>query len=82
MKGRELGAIMGRHSLTVPDLALVMGVTNRSVFNWLSDNHQIPNSVSLLVKAFDQGIITVEWLANNLEASPEAEPPPKGTPAA
>ena len=76
MKGRELGAIMGRHSLTVPDLALVMGVTNRSVFNWLSDNHQIPNSVSLLVKAFDQGIITVEWLANNLERPPEAEPPP------
>ena len=76
MKGRELGAIMGRHSLTVPDLALVMGVTNRSVFNWLSDNHQIPNSVSLLVKAFDQGIITVEWLANNLERPPEADPPP------
>jgi hypothetical protein len=82
MKGRELGAIMGRHGLTVPDLALVMGVTNRSVFNWLSDNHQIPSSVSLLVKAFDQGIITVEWLANNLEASPEADTPFGGNPAA
>jgi hypothetical protein len=82
MKGRELGAIMEKHSLTVPDLALVMGVTNRSVFSWLSDNHQIPNSVSLLVKAFDQGIITVEWLANNLEAPPEADTPFGGNPAA
>ena len=76
MKSNQLGEFMGRHGLTVPDLALVTGVTNRTVFNWLSDVHQIPMSVILLCKAFDQGLITVKWLANNLERPPAASTPP------
>lgn len=75
MTSAELGQIMGKHGLNVPDLEFVMGVSRRTVFYWLS-GQPIPRPVVLLVKAFDQGLISVDWLANNLDAPPEGDPPP------
>lgn len=75
MKSAEFGQMMGRHGLTVPDIEMVMGVSRRTVFYWLSGN-PIPMSVQLLAKAFDEGLIPLDWLSANLEAAQaDAEPP-------
>jgi hypothetical protein len=57
---------MRRHALTASDIAWVSGVTVRQVRYYLSGAYPIPQSISLLLQAYDEGRIDSRWLVRQL----------------
>jgi len=61
-----LAEFMNRHALTASDIAWVVGVTVRQVRYYLSGAYPIPQSISLLLQAYDEGRIDSRWLVRHL----------------
>lgn len=57
---------MERHGLVQGDVALMCGVSDRSVRSWVSGQHAIPQSVTLLMQAVDDGKVDLGWLAETI----------------
>ena len=66
MTNLELQAWRQRHSFTQSDVAVMCGVSDRAVRNWLTGDAPVPGCVALLALAVDDGLIGVEWLAGAL----------------
>jgi len=59
---------MARHGLLQMDMALICGVTPRSIRNWTQGKTEVPLSAILLMRAFDEGRIDMAWLASAIKA--------------
>jgi len=66
MDNVSLADFMRRHALTASDVAWVVGVTVRQVRYYLSGAYPIPQSISLLLQAYDEGRIDSRWLVRHL----------------
>lgn len=57
---------MSRHGLVQTDVAMICGVSDRSVRSWVSGQHAIPQPVFLLMQAVDDGRVDLGWLAETV----------------
>ena len=60
-------SFMARHGLLQMDMALICGVTPRSIRNWTQGKTAIPLSAILLMRAYDEGRIDMAWLASSIK---------------
>lgn len=44
------------------DVALLAGVTERAVRYWRAGTNPAPQSATLILRAFEDGLVTAEWL--------------------
>lgn len=63
MTPEELQEVMTTHGLLQIDVALICGVTARTVNNWYHGRLPIPRPVTLLLTALKEGLIPIEWIA-------------------
>lgn len=52
--------------LTTADVALMMGVTQRSVQHWLSGTSPVPQPCALILQGIYEGLLTIEWVGDKL----------------
>jgi hypothetical protein len=45
------------------DVALICGVTPRTVNNWYHGRLPVPRAVSLILTALREGLVPIEWIA-------------------
>jgi hypothetical protein len=73
MTAKELDQLMTRNELRQVDVAWMCGVGVRHARSWTLSEYEVPQYAQLLLKAFDQGLITDKWLHRNIDkASPKA----------
>jgi hypothetical protein len=68
----NLRALMGRCELREVDVAWLTGMTPRQVRNWRAGRSPIPRSVSLLLQAYEAGLVQARWIAERVD-----DPPPR-----
>jgi hypothetical protein len=72
MTPSELDKIMTRNNLRQLDVAWITGVGIRHARSWTLGEYSIPQYAQLLMKAYDQGLISDKWLNLNIDkASPK-----------
>ena len=49
------------------DVALICGVSLKSLYSWLNGQHPIPRSVAVLLSAYDAGMIDLDWMVDFVE---------------
>ena len=64
--------LMERCNLRQVDVAWLCGVTRRTVVEWLGNRRPIPQQASLLLQAFEEGLLTARWIADRVD-----DPPPR-----
>lgn len=62
----DLRAWLKRHEFTQEDLALILGVSDRCVRFWVAGKRPLPKSVTLLMRAADDGRVDRDWFASTL----------------
>jgi transcriptional regulator with XRE-family HTH domain len=62
----QLKEIMRKLDFSTADVAVVMGVTRRTVQLWLAGKSPIPTSVDILLYAIFEGLLTIEWVEERL----------------
>lgn len=67
MSPERMIQIMTNQSLSNQDLATISGVTYRQVMSWRSGQYPIPMTLSFLLSALDEGMITQDWLVDKLQ---------------
>jgi hypothetical protein len=72
MSPTEFRDLLERNSLRQVDAAWICGVGIRQARSWALGEYEIPQYACLLLRAYDQGMITPHWLAANVTK----EPPP------
>lgn len=68
----NLRALQGRCELRNCDVAWLMGVRERQVERWRAGHAPVPRSVSLLLQAYEAGLVEARWLADRID-----DPPPR-----
>lgn len=63
MSPERLDEVMAKFGLLQIDIALICGVTPRTVNNWYHGRQPVPRAVELLFTALDEGLVPIEWLA-------------------
>ena len=66
----NLKALMGRCELRVVDIAWMTGTTTRQVVKWRAGDAPVPRAVSLLLQAYEAGLVTAPWLAARIDDDP------------
>ena len=66
MTAVELQDVMAKFSLLQIDVALICGVTPRTVNNWYHGRLPIPRAVSLILTALREGLVPIEWIAQRV----------------
>lgn len=51
-----------RVGITDEDVAFLAGVTERAVRYWRAGTNPAPQSATLILRAFEDGIVTAQWL--------------------
>lgn len=54
--------LLYRIGITDEDVALLAGVTERAVRYWRAGMNPAPQSAILILRAFEDGLVTAEWL--------------------
>lgn len=71
MSPDQLATIMSKFSLLQVDVALICGVTPRTVNNWYHGRQDVPRAVGLILRALDEGLVPIEWVAAHVPAEPD-----------
>lgn len=66
MTDKELVAMMKRLGLRQVDVAWMMGSCIRQVSRWMTGHNPVPQSVSLLLQAFEGGKLTPRWFKRRI----------------
>ena len=67
MTPTDLNEIITRNNFMKEDVALICGVSLKSLYSWLNGQHPIPRSVAVLLSAYDAGMIDLDWMVNFVE---------------
>ena len=67
MTANELKRFMKKNDFTQKFLGLVIGKSTRQVRYYMYGVHEIPQSVALLLMAYDDGELEARWLANAIK---------------
>jgi len=59
----DLQKVMDDFGLLQIDVALICGVTPRTVNNWYHGRLPVPRAVSLILTALREGLVPIEWIA-------------------
>ena len=62
----QLREIMRKLDFNTADVAVVMGVTRRTVQLWQAGSSPIPTSVDIVLHAIFEGLLTIEWVEERL----------------
>ena len=62
--------LMERCNLRQVDVAWICGVDRRTVVEWLSGRRPIQPYASLLLQAFEEGLLSAKWIADRLDTPP------------
>jgi transcriptional regulator with XRE-family HTH domain len=65
----QLKEIMQKLDFTSADVAIVMGVTRRTVQLWLSGSSPVPTAVDIVLHAIFEGLLSIEWVEERLVQS-------------
>jgi len=65
----QLKEIMSKLDFTSADVAIVMGVTRRTVQLWLSGSSPVPTAVDIVLHAIFEGLLSIEWVEERLVQS-------------
>ena len=65
MSPDQLATIMTKFGLLQIDVALICGVTPRTVNNWYHGRQDVPQAVTLILTALDEGLVPIEWIAEH-----------------
>ena len=65
----QLKEIMAKLDFSTADVAIVMGVTRRTVQLWLAGSNPVPTAVDILLNAIFEGLITIEWVEERIVRS-------------
>lgn len=57
---------MGELDFTTADVAVLMGVTRRTVQLWLTGKSPVPQSSAILLDAILEGFVTIEWVEDRI----------------
>jgi hypothetical protein len=66
----NLRALMTRCELREADVAWMTDTTIRQVHRWRVGQWPIPRAVSLLLQAYEAGLVTAPWLAARIDDDP------------
>ena len=66
MTPEPLKEIMREIDFTTADVAIVMGVTRRTVQLWLAGTSPIPMSAAIVLAGIHEGVIPIEWLEDKI----------------
>lgn len=67
MTSNDLKDFMTKHQLTTYDMSVITGKQLRTVQLWLA-GRPIPWLVSLMVKAVNENKLSLDWIAEQIEA--------------
>jgi len=67
MTPTDLNEIITRNNFMKEDVALICGVSLKSLYSWLNGQHPIPRSVAVLLSAYDAGMIDLDWMVDFVE---------------
>jgi hypothetical protein len=67
----EYRDLLDRNKLRRADVAWICGVGERHARSWGLGRYLIPQYAALILRAYDQGLITPSWLLDQV-----ADPPP------
>lgn len=70
MTGDEFRAALLRCELRQIDAGWLMGVHYRQIRAWCRGEYPVPRYASLLIRAYDEGLLTPKWLTRNIEVPP------------
>jgi len=73
MNPNELDIVTRRLGLLKSDVATIMGVTPRQVNSWSRGVNAIPRSVSIVLAALDNGLISTDWVVSFVEMEMKKE---------
>jgi len=62
----QLKEIMRKLDFTSADVAVVMGVTRRTVQLWLAGSNPVPTSVDIVLHAIFEGLLPIAWVEDRL----------------
>ena len=65
----QLKEIMAKLDFSTADVAIVMGVTRRTVQLWLAGSNPVPTAVDILLHAIFEGLLTIEWVEERIVRS-------------
>lgn len=65
----KLKDIMHKLDFSTADVALIMGVTRRSVQLWLAGASPPPASAVMLLEGISEGLLPMEWVEDKIIAS-------------
>jgi hypothetical protein len=71
MTSEEYRALLKRNNLRQADAAWMCGVGLRQARAWADDgprSYDVPHYAEIILTAFDQGLITVAWLAKMIRS--------------
>lgn len=74
MTSERLQSIMANLNLLQTDVAVICGVTPRTVNNWYHGRQAVPRSVSLLFAAIEEKLVALDWVAHRIFADRAQEP--------
>jgi len=66
MTGSELQKFMTDYGLTHGDIMIMMGASQRTIYNWLSGK-KIPRPIHLLIKSIEHNQTTLQFIVNEIE---------------
>ena len=67
MTPTDLSQFLDRHDISKDDVAKICGVSLKSFYSWLNGQHRIPRSVAMLLTAYDEGFIEIDWIVDFVE---------------
>lgn len=66
MSSDEFKSIMAKHGMQNNDIMLIADVSFRQVTSWRNGAHSIPRAVSMVLEAYDQGKIDLDWIEKTI----------------
>ena len=62
----KLNEIMHKLDFSTADVALIMGVTRRTVQLWLAGTSPPPQSATILLEGIYEGLLSMEWVEDKI----------------
>ena len=67
MTANDLRKLMEKNEFTQKFLALIIGKSSRQVRHYVYGVHEIPQSIAILLMAYDEGKLEAKWLAKAIK---------------
>ena len=66
MTPEELRALMDRLGMTQAECGWLLGLSTRQIRSWLNGSCRIPQAPALVLRAFDEGLISIDWFLSKI----------------